>query len=143
METTTQAEPDSGVNGWQQVALALLGGTVAFNVLAFHAVAVGNPKLGPPSGMAPVFVFVIVFGVTAYPLLSRDNTVGYAVAGLVGALAIAGAGLYLAESFGPAAIGPGPVALVALGSLVVIATVGAWRNRTTAGSTSPSAPTSQ
>lgn len=143
METTTQAEPVSGANGWRQVALALLGGAIAFNVLAFHVVAVGNPELGPPSGMAPVFVFVTVFGVTAYPLLSWDNTVGYAVAVLVGALAIAGAGLYLAGSFGPAAIGPGPLVLVALGSLVVIATVGAWRKRTPTGSTSPSEPTSQ
>lgn len=125
------------------MALALLVGTIAFSVLAFHVVAAGNATLGPPSGMAPVFVFLTVLGVTAYPLLLWDNALGYAVAVLAGALAIGGAGLYLAGSFGPAAVGPGPLALAALGSLVVIATVGAWRKRTPSGATSPSVPTSQ
>lgn len=98
-------------------------------VLAFIATLFQTPGLEGPIEIAPIAVVVTVLGVVALPLVWWDDGLGYASAAIAGMAAVLGIALYLAGVFGPPRVAPAVYVFALLGVVLVLSTVGAWRER--------------
>lgn len=107
----------------QRITIAVLLGMSTMAVLAFFATLFQTPGLEGPVEIARIAVVVAVLGVTALPLVWWDDTLGYAAAGIAGAVAIIGIALYLAGTFGPTRVAPAAYLFAVLGGLLVLTSV--------------------
>lgn len=116
---------------WRRLTIAGLAGLTTMGVLAFIATLFQTPGLEGPVEMAPIAVVVSVLGVTALPLLWWNDVVGYGLTAIAGGVAVVGIALYLVGAFGPPRVAPAAYLFAALGGLLVLGTVIAWRERST------------
>lgn len=115
----------------RRLTVAVLAGLVSMGFLAFLATLSQTPGLEGPVEIAPIAVLVTVLGVVALPLVRWDDVAGYAAAVLAGAGAVVGIALYVVGAFGPTRVAPAAYLFAALGAVLVLTSVTAWRNRAT------------
>lgn len=117
---------------WKRLTIAVLIGVSTMGVLAFFATLFQTPGLEGPVEIARIAVVVTVLGVTALPLVWWDDVLGYGAAAVAGGVAVLGIALYVTGAFGPPRVAPAAYLFAALGGVLVVTTVVAWRERTPA-----------
>lgn len=120
----------------QRITVSLLLGTATVGTFAFVATLFQTPGLEAPVEVARVAVITTMLAAVALPLVWWGDPLGYPAAVLSGAAAAVGTGLALVGAFGPTRLAPAAFAFVALGGLLVVSSVVAWRG--TSDGTAPS-----
>jgi hypothetical protein len=115
-------------NRAQRRTVSLLLGTATVATFAFVATLFQTPGLEAPVEVARVAVITTMLATVALPLVWLGDPLGYPVAVLSGAAAAVGTGLAIAGAFGPTRLAPAAFAFVALGVLLVVSSVVAWRD---------------
>lgn len=131
MAAETSSEPGSIENGWNDATLALLVGVAVFGTMVYHVAVNQPPGLpSPPVEAIPLFVFNTTAAVIGFMLLSRGNPWGYGAAVVTGVLVFVSIVLIGTGIVGslPSGANPlGPLSYAALGVVLVVTAVVAWR----------------